>query len=174
VRAEPIFAAAYLVCAFIALTAWRTRPNAEAAATAHFWLRIAVICGAFAILRLLDAQMAMSGAVRDFGHSAGLADWKRPGPYLMLVAIAVFGFALAGLFLFRLRTLHRSVNIAALAIVLLVLLAIAHSLALYVTGAVLQAPVGPLTVSRIVETILLLLLAFSGVWFIAEAKHAAQ
>ena len=86
----------------------------------------------------------------------------------------MFGLALAGLFLFRLRTLHRSVNIAALAIVLLVLLAIAHSLALYVTGAVLQAPVGPLTVSRIIETILLLLLAFSGVWFIVDAKRGAQ
>ena len=82
-----------------------------------FGFEITRSCGAFAILRLLDAQMAMSGAVRDFGHSAGLSDWKRPGPYLMLVAIAMFGLALAGLFLFRLRTLHRSVNIAALAMV---------------------------------------------------------
>lgn len=172
-RAEPVFAAAYLVCAMIAFTAWRTRPNAEAAGTAQFWLRIAVICGVFAILRLWDAQMVMSRAVRDFAHSAGLTDWKRPGPYLMLAAIALFGLALAGLFLFRLGRLHRSVNIAALAIVLLVLLAIAHSLSLYVTGAVLQVPVGPLTISRIIETILLLLLAFSGAWFIVDGNRGA-
>lgn len=169
-RAEGIFAAAYLVCGLVALTAWCTRSNPEAAATAPFWLRVAIICGLFAILRVVDAQMAVSSAVRDFGHSTGLTDWKRPGPYLMLVAIAVSGLALAGLFLFRLRALHRSVNTAALAIVLLVLLALAHSLSLYVTGAILQAQVGPLTVSRILEAALLVLLASSGARFITDAS----
>ena len=170
-RAEDLFASAYLLCALIALAASRTRPTAVAAASAPFWLRIAIICGLFAILRSVDAQMAMSRTVSDFGHSAGLTDWKRPGPYLMLLAIAAFGSALAGLYLFRLRSLHRSLNVAALSIVLLVLLAIAHSLALYVTGAFLQARVGPLTVSRVIESVLLLTLALSGVWFISDAKR---
>lgn len=172
--AEDLFAAGYLLCALIAFAAFRTRPNAAAAASAPFWLRIAIICGLFAILRAVDAQMAVSRAVSDFGHSAGLTDWKRPGPYLMFLAVAAFGLALAGLYVFRLRALHRSMNIAALVIVLLVLLAIAHSLALYVTGAFLQAQVGPLTVSRIIEAVLLLALALSAGWFIADAKHGRE
>ena len=173
-RAENFFSAAYLLCALIALAAFRTRSNSATAAAAPFWLRISIICGVFAVLRLVDAQMAVSGAVSDFSHSAGLTDWKRPGPYLMLLAIAVFGLALAGLFLFRLRALHRSMNIAALAIVLLVLLAIAHSLSLYVTTAFLQAQVGPSTVSRIIESALLIALALSGAWFIADAKRGSE
>ena len=173
-RAEDLFAIAYLLCALIALAASRTAPNSGASATAPFWLRIAIICGLFAILRFIDAQMAVSGAVSDFSHSAGLTEWKRPGPYLMLLSIAALGFALAGLYLFRLRSLHRSTNIAALAIVLLVLLAIAHSLSLYITVAFLQAQVGPLTVSRMIESILLLVLALSGAWFIVDAKRGAD
>ena len=173
-RTENFFALGYLLCALLALAAFRTRPNAAAADSAPFWLRIAIICGLFAILRVVDAQMAMSRAVSDFGHSAGLTDWKRPGPYLMLLAIAAFGIALVGLFLFRLRALHRSMNIAALAIGFLVLLAIAHSLALNVTAVFLQAQVGPLTVSRIVESVLLLALALSGAWFIADARHGPK
>ena len=172
--AENLFAAAYLLCAVVALAAFRTRPNAVAAASSPFWLRIAIICGLFAILRFVDAQMAVSRAVSDFGHSAGLTDWKRPGPYLMLLAIAAFGIALAGLYFFRLRALHRSMNIAALAIGLLVLLAIAHSLALNITGALLQAQVGPFTVTRIIESVLHVALALSGTWFIADAKRGTE
>ena len=168
-RAEDIFAAAYLICAAIALAAAKSTPSSGA----PFWLRIAIICGLFAILRFVDAQMAVSGAFRDLTREAQLTNWQRPGPYLMLLAIAAFGFALAGFFLFRRRTLHRSTETAALAIVLLVLLAIAHSLALYVTGDWLQLEVGPLTVSRILEAILLLLLASSGLWFIADAKRGS-
>lgn len=171
---EDFFAAAYLLCGLIAFAAFRTRSNAAAAASAPFWLRIAIICGLFAILRSVDAHMAVSRAVVDVGHSAGLTDWKRPGPYLMLLAIAAFGIALVGLYLFRRSSLHRSMNIAALAIVLLVLLAIAHSLALYVTGAFLQSHVGPLTVSRILESALLLALALSGIWFITGAKRGPE
>ena len=173
-RAEDFFGAAYLLCALIAVAASKTRPNAAAAASAPFWLRIAVICGLFAVLRLVDAHLAVSGAVSSFGHSAGLTDWKRPGPYLMLFAIAAFGLALVGLYLFRLRSLHPSVNVAALAIVCLVLLAIAHSLALYVTGVYLQIEIGPFTISRIIEAGLLLMLAVSGAWFIADARHGSQ
>ena len=92
----------------------------------------------------------------------------------MLLAIAAFGIALAGLYFFRLRALHRSMNIAALAIGLLVLLAIAHSLALNITGALLQAQVGPFTVSRIIESVLLVALALSGFWFIADAKRGTE
>ena len=170
-RAEDVFAAAYLLCALIALAAVKTAPDSSNSLAAPFWLRIAIICGLFAILRFVDAQMAVSGAFRDFTQEAHLTNWQRPGPYLMLLAIVAFGLALAGFFLFRGRTLHRSTNIAALAIVLLVLLAIAHSLALYVTGNWLQLEVGPLTVSRILESILLLVLASSGLWFIADAKR---
>lgn len=173
-RAENLFAAAYLLCALIALAAVRTSRNSASPASAPFWLRIAIICGLFAILRFVDAQMTVSGAVSDFSHSAGLTDWKRPGPYLMLLAIAAFGLAVVGLYLFRLRDLHRSMNVAALAIGLLVLLAIAHSLSLYVTAAFLQAQAGPLTVSRIIESVLLLALALSGGWFIADARHGSK
>ena len=169
-RAEAIFAAGYLVSAVIALVAWRTRPNAEAAGTAPFWLRIAIICGVFTVLRYVDAQITVSRAVRDFSHAAHLTDWSRPGPYLMLFAIAVVVAAIAGLFLFRLRTLHGSVFAAALAIVLLLLLAVAHSASLYLTGAVLQVQAGPLTVSRWIEAPLLIVVALSGLWFIADAS----
>jgi len=167
VRAETIFAAGYLICALIALVAWRTRPNAHAAATAPFWLRIAVICGVFTALRFFDAQIAVSKVVGDFNRSEHLYNWSRPGPYVMLLAMAVFGAAIAGLFIFKLRSLHGSVFAAALAIVLLILLAIAHSAALYFTWQKLQAPVGPLTVSRLIEAPLLLIVALSGLWFIA-------
>lgn len=171
-RAENIFAAGYLACAIIALAS-RTRTNSAAAASAPFWLRIAIVCGLFAVLRFVDAQMAVGSAVRDFSRSAGLTDWKSPGPYLMLVAIAAFGFALAGLFLLRRRGLHPSINVAAFAIVVLALLAIAHSLSLYVTGAFLQARVGPVTVSRIIEAALLLLLGSSSAWFLADSKDGS-
>ncbi len=169
-RAETIFAAGYLVCAIIALVAWRSRPNAAAAATAPFWLRIAVICGIFTVLRFVDAQITVSRAVRTFARAAHLSDWTRPGPYLMLIAMALVGAAILGLFVFKLRTLHGSVFTAALAIVLIVLLAVAHSASLYVTVWGLQAKVGPLTVSRLIEAPLLVIVALSGLWFIAEAS----
>ena len=169
-RAEVIFAAGYLVCALIALVAWRTRPNAEAAATAPFWLRIAVICAIFTVLRYVDAQITVSRAVRDFSHAAHLADWNRPGPYLMLVAMALVAAAIVGLFVFKLRTLHGSVFTAALAIVMIVLLAVAHSASLYLTSWALQAKVGPTTISRLIEAPLLLVVALSGLWFIAAAS----
>lgn len=171
VRAEIFFATAYVLCALIALAAVRTSTNSAVAAARPFWLRIAVICALFAILRFVDAQIAVSRAFWRFNVSAGLTEWNRPGPYLMLLAIAAFGFALTGFYLFGRRVVHASTNIAALAIVLLVLLAIAHSLALYVTGDLLQAEVGPLTVSRIIESFLLLVLASSGAWFVADSKR---
>lgn len=169
-KPEFIYAAAYAVCAFMAFKASRTSPNAGQAAAGPFWLRIAVICGLFTLLRAFDAQMAVSAAVRDFSHSAGLTDWARPGPYIMLVALAAFTIAIAGLFLFRFRTLHRSVPLAALTIIALALLAVAHSASLHVTQTVLQAPVGPLTVSRVIEAVLLLVLGYSAIWYIRDRK----
>jgi len=154
----------------IALIASRARANPATVETAPFWLRIAVVCAIFAMLRALDAQLAVSGAVRDFSHSAGLHDWKRPGPYIMIIAILAFGAAAAGLFLFRLRSLHRSVLWAASAIAMLILLAMAHSLSLYLAIVFLQTNVGPLTVSRIIEAILLIILACSAWWFIRDAR----
>lgn len=173
-KAETIFAAAYLGCALIAVAAARINPEAKAAVARPFWLRVALICAVFAILRFMSAQMAVNAAVRDFSHSAGLTDGMRPGPYLMIVAVALLGLALAGLFLFRLRAIHHSVKLAALAIVLLILLALAHSLSLYMTGAVLQAQVEGWTVSRILETALLAMLALSGAWFIVDAQRSLE
>ena len=69
----------------------------------------------------------------------------------MIGAILALGAAGAGLFVFRLRSLHRSVLWAAIAIVLLVLIALAHSLSLYVPNLILQAGAGPFTVSRFLE-----------------------
>jgi hypothetical protein len=133
-------------------------------------LRIAVICSAFALLRFVGAQMAVNDAFTDFSRSAGLHDWERPGPYIMIGATLAFGAAVAGLVFFGLRGLHRSVVVAAAAIVVLVLLALAHSLSLYVPNRILQTDVGPLTVSRIIEAALLLTLALSAFWFIRDAQ----
>ena len=150
------------------------RADPATAGTAPFWLRIAIVCGLFALLRAFDAQMAVSAAVRDFSHSAGLTDWKRPGPYIMIAALVAFGAAIAGLFLFRFRSLHRSVPLGAFAIVVLALLAVAHSASLHFTSVVLQAMIGPLTVSRIIEAALLLLLGYSAIWFIRDAGRPEQ
>lgn len=133
-------------------------------------MRIAVICTVFALLRFVGAQMAVNDAFTDFSRSAGLHDWERPGPYIMIGATLAFGAAVAGLVLFGLRGLHRSVVVAAAAIVVLVLLALAHSLSLYVPNRILQTDVGPLTVSRIIEAALLLTLALSAFWFIRDAQ----
>jgi hypothetical protein len=160
----------YLACTIIALTASRMRSNPATAGTAPFWLRIAIVCGVFALLRFFDAHMAVSATLRDFSHAAGLTNWARPGPYVMLVAIGALGLAVAGLLFFRFRTLHASILGAAVAIILLVLLALAHSLSLYWTGVYLEAKIGPLTVSRIIEAGLLLILAACGAWFIADGR----
>ena len=111
------------------------------------------VCAAFALLRLFSAQLTVSHAVRDFSSSAGLTDWARPAPYILIAATLAFAAAIAGLVLFRLRSLHRSVVWAASAIVLLVLLAMTHSLSLYWPIVFLQTAVGPLTVSRIIEAL---------------------
>jgi hypothetical protein len=135
-----------------------------------FWLRIAVLCAVFAVLRSFDANVLVSGAIRNFSHAVGLHNWERPGPYLMILAVVAFGAAVAGLMLFRGRTLHPAVRLAAMAIVLLVLLAVAQSASLYAPVVVLQQMVGPATVSRIIETLLLISLASSAAWFIYDAK----
>ena len=172
-KPELIYAAAYAVCAFLAFKASRTSPSAYNAA-GPFWLRIGVVCALFTLLRAFDAQMAVSAMVRNFSHSAGLTDWARPGPYIMLFALAAFGAAIVGLFLFRFRSLHRSVPLAAMSIIALAALAVAHSASLNVTQTVLQAPVGPLTVSRVTEAILLLVLGYSAIWYIRDAGHTAE
>lgn len=169
-RIEYFFAAGYLACALIAFAAWRSRPEPAFAAVAPFWLRIAVGCCAFAILRLFDAQIAMSSAVRNLGHSWGLLDWKRPGPYIMLVVLVLCSLALAGLLFFRPRATPRSVNLAAWSAAILVLLAAAHSLSLNLTSVWLQMPTGPTTLSRVMEAGSLLLLALSGMHFLVSAK----
>lgn len=143
-----------------------------AARTDPFWLRIAIITAVFAVLRSFDANMAVSATVRDFSHSAGLTNWARPGPYLMLAALVALGAAVLGLFLFRGRTLHPSVRGAAIAIILLALLAVAQSVSLYLAGVLLQATIGPATVSRILESLLLISLALCAAWFIRDKKSS--
>jgi hypothetical protein len=168
--AEIAYSAAYVICALIAYKASRERTNSATVETAPFWLRISVVCAAFALLRLFSAQLTVSHAVHDFSSSAGLTDWARPAPYILIAATLAFGAAIAGLVLFRLRSLHRSVVWAASAIVLLVLLAMTHSLSLYWPIVFLQTAVGPLTVSRVIEALLLLTLALSAIWFIRDAQ----
>lgn len=148
----------------------RARTNSAMAGTAPFWLRIAFVCAVFAVLRFVGAQLAVNDAFSDYSRSAGLTDWERPGPYIMIAAILAFGAAAAGLFMFRLRSLHRSVFWGAVAIVMLVLLALAHSLSLYWPNRILQMEVGPLTLSRIIEALLLFILAVSAFWFIRDAQ----
>ena len=170
-EARFVFAAAYAACAALAFAASRTRSNSAALSTGPFWLRIAIICAVFAVLRSFDANMAVAASIRDFSHSAHLTDWKRPGPYLMLAAMFVFGAAVAGLLLFRGRSLHPSVRGAAIAIILIALLAVAQSASLYLSGLLLQAEVGPATLSRIIEGLLLIGLASCAAWFIRDAKR---
>ena len=169
-EAEVAYSAAYVICAMIAFAASRARTNSATVETAPFWLRIAVVCAAFALLRFFSAQLTVSHAVGDLSRSAGLTDWARPAPYIMIASALAFGAAVAGLVLFRLRSLHRSVVWAASAIVLLVLLAMAHSLSLYWPIMFLQTAIGPLTVSRIIEAVLLLTLALSAFWYIRDAQ----
>lgn len=144
------------------------------AGTASFWLRIAVVCGLFALLRYFDAHMTVSATFRDLGQHHGLPFWERPGSYAMLAAIAASGLAVAGLLFFRPQSLHRSVQLAAMAVVLLILLAVAHSVSLYWTGVYLEATVGTVTISRIIETSLLALIAAAGLWFTYDAKWSVD
>ena len=148
----------------------RARVNPATEETAPFWLRIAVICALFAVLRFIGAQLAVNDAFTEVSRSGGLTDWERPGPYIMIGAFLALGLAGAGLFVFRLRSLHRSVLWAAAAIALLVLLALAHSLALYWPNVILQTQAGPLTVSRFIEALLLFIVALSAFWFVRDTK----
>jgi hypothetical protein len=151
----------------LAFAASRARGTAVAR-TGPFWLRIAVLCAVFAVLRSFDANVAVSAAIRNFSHSEGLHSWERPGPYLMVAAAVAFGAAVLGLLLFRGRSLHPSVRGAAVAVILLVLLALAQSVSLYLPIVILQSMIGPLTLSRIIEIVLLIILALCAVWFIRD------
>jgi hypothetical protein len=170
-EARHFFAAAYVASAAIAFAASRARSGSLPAGP--FWLRIAILCAVFAILRSLDANVAVGRTIRGFSRSAGLTNWERPGPYLMIAALVAFGAALAGLLLFRGRSLHPSVRGAAFAVILLVLLAVAQSVSLYFPVVFLQETVGPATVSRIIEGVLLIGLAACGAWFLRDARSGA-
>jgi hypothetical protein len=142
----------------------RGRARRAAARTGPFWLRIAILCAVFAVLRSVDANIAVSHALRGFSHSEGL----RPGPYLMVVTGAALSAAVTGLLLFRGRSLHPAVRGAAIVIILLVLLALAQSVSLYRPILILQAMVGPATVSRIIEAALLIILALCATWYLRD------
>lgn len=173
VSAEVLFALGYLLSALIALSASKLAANPGGLSAAPFWWRIALVCGLFAILRLISAQTAVSTAISNFSRSEGLQHWERPGPYLMLIALGALGMALIGLLVLRRRDIHPSINIAAAAMVGLVVLALSHSLSLYLPIAILQAPVGAFTVSRIIEASLLVLLGVSALWFVAGERRGA-
>ena len=57
---------------------------------------------------------------------------------------------------------------AAIVIILLVLLALAQSVSLYRPIVILQATIGPATVSRIIEAALLIILAACAAWFLRD------
>jgi len=86
----------------------------------------------------------------------------------MVAAALAFGAAVAGLLLFRGRSLHPAVRGAAMVIILLVLLALAQSVSLYLPIVILQETVGPATVSRIIEATLLIILALCATWFLRD------
>jgi hypothetical protein len=86
----------------------------------------------------------------------------------MVAAAVAFAAAVAGLLLFRGRSLHPSVRGAAIVIILLVLLALAQSASLYEPIVILQAMIGPATVSRLLETALLIILALCTIWFVRD------
>jgi hypothetical protein len=141
------------------------------AGTGGFWLRIAIVCAVFAILRTFDANVVVQGAISSISAATHLHGWTRPGPYLMLAAMFVFGAAVLGLLLFSAQTLHRSVRAAALTMILIILLAVAQSATIYFAFFILQKKVGSVTISRIIEGILLLSLAGCTAWFIRDGRR---
>jgi hypothetical protein len=141
------------------------------AGTGGFWLRIAIVCAVFAILRSFDANILVEGVIHNITQASHLHGWTRPGPYLMLAAIFVFGAAVLGLLLFSAQTLHRSVRAAALTMIVIILLAVSQSASIYFAFFYLQQKVGSVTISRIIEAILLLGLAGCTAWFIRDARR---
>lgn len=151
--------------------------NSSRAGGAHsaggFWLRVAVVTGAFAFLRFMNAHMIVEEMMRDASHVETLEGGIRPGQLVMLIAVLGLGIATAGLLFFRLRTLHRSIFLAAISLVVILLLAVAHSASLYLTGALLQTEVGPFTLSRLIEGTSIALLVLSGLWYTGASKDSA-
>jgi hypothetical protein len=172
-EARYYFAAAYAACAALAFAASQLRGSEVGARAGPFWLRIGILCLVFVALRAVNANVAVAGAIRDFAHSEHLTNWKRPGPYLMLAAMFALGAAILGLLLFVGRTLHPAVRGAAISIILILLLAVAQSASLYFAGTFLQTQIGPATLSRIIEALLLACLAGCAIWFIRDARNAA-
>ena len=136
-------------------------------------MRVAIVTGVFAVLRFMNSHMIVERMMRDASHAEGLETGLRPGQLVMLIAVLALGIATAGLLFFRLRTLHRSIFVAAISLVVVVLLAVAHSASLYLTGAVLQTEIGPFTLSRIIEAAAIGLLMLSGLWYIGLSKDSA-
>lgn len=167
---KDIFAVAYLVCALIAFFAARSTHGTSMEQVEPFWRRLALVTAVFGVLRYFGAQMISSSAVRQISHTAGLTDWTRPGPFIMVLVVIALAISIAGLVIFTVRRVHVSVMSAALSTVLLIILAVSHSVSLHVTGVYLQASVGMFTVSRIIETFLLAMFAMSGVYFVLTTQ----
>ena len=156
------FAAAYAACAVLALVASRGAGQARGGADRP----------------ILAAHSDSVCSLR--GPALGRREHRsqpRPSRLLALRGIAArplsdgcnaarpFAAAVAGLLLFRGRSLHPAVRGAAIVIILLVLLALAQSVSLYRPILILQAMVGPATVSRIIEAALLIILALCATWY---------
>lgn len=167
---EFIFAAGYAASALVALYAHSVSREGKTQSVGGFWLRVAAVTAIFAALRLLNTHLHVADLMRDVSHTRTFQGGVRPGQIVMLSAVLALGLATAGLLLFKLRTLHRSVFIAAISLVFIILLAIAHSASLYLTGAVLQAEVGSLTLSRILEAAAITTLVASGFWYRGAAR----
>lgn len=167
---ETIFAIAYFVCALLALVAHVARGETGRRLIGSFWARVGLVTGVFAILRLVSAHIFVERAMRRVSHDGPFPSDFRPGQLVMLLVLILVAVPLVGLFLYSRRRLPKAVLVGASALGVLILLAVAHSASLYMTGQVLQAKIGPLTISRLVEAAALALLAASCLAFARGSK----
>lgn len=169
---ESVFAVGYVVCSATAILAHVADRSTATATAGNFWLRVASITALFAVLRYASLHVYLERAVRNAAHAEPFLNSLHPGQIAVLLTLVAFGLALGGLFLFK-KKLPKSVFIAAISLFVLIMLAIIHSASLYVTGAVLQAKIGPTTISRVIEATALFLLATSGLAFAKMSPSTA-
>ena len=143
-KPKRVFAAAYAGCAILAFMASRVRSNPGVASTAPFWLRIAILCGIFAVLRFFgDWRSTRSSRVFRFRRPYRLettgslfnawSDDRFRGGGRRAAAFPVAFASWLG-------------EGAAIAIILIALFAVGHSLSLYTFNYSLETKVGPLTI----------------------------
>ncbi len=161
---ETVFAIGYATCSATAILAHVAQRSSNSTAAGNFWLRVAAIAGLFSFFRYLSLHAYVEREVRNVSHVETFFSNLHPGKFIVLLASIVLILVLAGLF-FMNKKLPKSVFIAAISLSVLVMLALIHSASLYLTGAVLQAKIGPATISRVIEVTALFLLATSAIVF---------